>query len=95
MSKNIVVVHFDRDGDCDFLASGDLRLIIVDERAPHDRAYEIKGRDDQSAIWEIIGDEEKIGSCDDERHECDDERHEAVAARVTGKKFNVVEGGKE
>jgi hypothetical protein len=88
MSKNIVVVHFDRDGDCDFLASGDLRLIIVDERAPHDRAYEIKGRDDQSAIWEIIGDEEKIGSCDDERHE-------AVAARVTGKKFNVVEGGKE
>lgn len=39
--KSVVIVHFDEDGELDYHVCGkDVRLFIVDGRAPHDRVYE-------------------------------------------------------
>ncbi len=64
---NAVIVHFDSDGELMFYAAGNVRLFIVDERAPNDRVFEWTDRVLPSQIASIIGDS-PIGSPDDERH---------------------------
>lgn len=35
-----MVVRFDADGEIEYWRTGDVRLLIIDERAPSDRVYE-------------------------------------------------------
>jgi hypothetical protein len=72
--KPTVVVHIDRDGSENYLACGDVRLLVIDERTPHDRVYEMSSRITQEQLDAIIGGS-PVGSCADERHA-------AIAARI-------------
>lgn len=56
-----VIVRYDDDGEIEFYAEGDVRLLIVDERCSADRVYEITDRYTRQQVAEIIGDD-KIGS---------------------------------
>lgn len=51
-----VIVRFDDDGELEFYAEGDVRLLIIDERCDTDRVYEISDRYTRSQIDELIGD---------------------------------------
>jgi len=62
----IVVLHIDESGESHFLASGDVRLFIIDDTAPHDRVYEILDRVGRRTTLAMIGDD--IGDQNDERH---------------------------
>jgi hypothetical protein len=66
-SDGIVIVQFDELGAVDFHVHGNVRLFIVDERAPHDRVHEWLPRSTGDEIAEIMGDD-PIGSSQDERH---------------------------
>ncbi|MGE5510370.1 MAG: hypothetical protein ACM31O_03850 [Bacteroidota bacterium] len=73
--NNVVVVHFDEQGESTFLVCGEnVRLLIVDERAPHDRIYEWLSRDNPAELEAILGND-PIGSSADSRHQ-------AIAARI-------------
>lgn len=52
-----VVVRYDDGGQVEFYAEGDVRLFVVDERAPTDRVYEIMDRFARDQIREILGDD--------------------------------------
>lgn len=66
----IVVVHFDEDGEQSYHVFGsDVRLFIVDERAPNDRVYEVLSRDDPATFRELVPEGAEIGSSEDERHQ--------------------------
>jgi len=73
----IVCVHFDERGEIDYRVFGgeEVRLFIVDDRAPHDRVYEWTRRDDPAAFRELVPEGAEIGHSGDERHE-------AIAARI-------------
>jgi hypothetical protein len=68
--KAAVIVHFDEQGEINYRVIGgeDVRLFIVDERAPHDRVYEWLPRDDVSVFRGIIPEGVEIGSNSDARH---------------------------
>lgn len=67
--KGLVIVHYDEDGQARFYCAGEeVRLFIVDERAPGDRVYEWLSRDSADTIRGILRDD-PIGSSADERHE--------------------------
>lgn len=67
--KGLVIVHYDANGETSFFCAGDeIRLFIVDERAPRDRVYEWLSRDSADTIRGILRDD-PIGSSADERHE--------------------------
>lgn len=73
--KAIAIVHIGESGRVvDFLHHGDLCFIVIDERAPHDRVYELTKRNSIEEIAAVLGDE-PIGSCNDVRHP-------GVAARI-------------
>ena len=72
--KPTAIVQFAADGEISFFAAGDVRFLVVDERAPNDRVYEITDRETPGTIAAIIG--------DDEMHNKHDARHAAVAAKV-------------
>ena len=74
MSGPIVVVHIAEDGAFRYLVHGEARLLIVDERAPHDRVYEITDRVSAQEIADVLRDD-AIGSRNDDRHE-------ATSARI-------------
>jgi len=57
----IVIVRYDDDGEIEFYAEGDVRLLIVDERAPDDRVYEVHNRHTREQVEGIIGDD-RIGT---------------------------------
>lgn len=67
--KGAVIVMFDENGEIDYRVYGeDVRLFIVDERAPNDRVFEWSPRADIATFREIIPEEAEIGSSQDERH---------------------------
>lgn len=66
-SMPVVVVRFDEAGGLDYHVAGDVRLFIVDERAPQDRVYEWTPKDTAEEVQTILGDS-PIGSSADERH---------------------------
>jgi hypothetical protein len=62
----ICVVHVRDDGPPEFLLTGDVRFLIVDECAPDDRVYEITLQRPREEIMTLVGDS-TIGSCQDAR----------------------------
>ena len=61
-----VLVHYDAEGEQSFKIAGDVTLIIIDERTPHDRAYHYREQTPIAEIRAIIGDE--VGSSSDQQH---------------------------
>lgn len=61
-----VVFHFDGRGDWHVLNSAGVRVFCVDERAPHDRVYEMRNVATEAEIAALLGDD-PIGSMDDAR----------------------------
>lgn len=80
--SGIVVVRFDERGEQTFYVFGDdVRLIIVDDRCPHDRVYECLGRDDPAELKALLRDD-PIGNINDDRHKAVENR---VARALVGK----------
>jgi hypothetical protein len=72
-----VIIHFERDAVAPdyYIEEGvDVQVIVVDERAPHDRVYELTQRWPAATIDPMLG-SDPIGSRFDGRHE-------AIAARI-------------
>ena len=61
-----VLVHYNADGEPSFKIAGDVTLIIIDERTPHDRAYHYREQTPIAEILAIVGDE--VGSSSDQQH---------------------------
>jgi hypothetical protein len=61
-----VLVHIDEDGEETYKISGDVTFVVVDERSPHDRAYQYRTQTPIADILAIIGDE--VGSSSDPQH---------------------------
>lgn len=62
-----VIVHITEDGGYSYLVSGDVRVFVVDERAPSDRVYELTDRCDEDEIVTLLRDD-PVGSKNDSRH---------------------------
>jgi hypothetical protein len=75
MAEPTVIVHFDEQGELNYHVQGDVRMFIVDERAPDDRVYEWTPRATPEAIGAMLGPDPDIGSSGDARHA-------ALAARI-------------
>lgn len=64
-----VIVHFDEDGEMNYSVAGEgIRLLIVDDRTPHDRVYEWLPRATPEQIAALIPADATIGHSRDERH---------------------------
>lgn len=51
-----VVVHFDEDGNADYMADGPVDFYVVDERCPRDRVYKFTDPQvPEQKITEILG----------------------------------------
>lgn len=72
--RPICVVHISEDGDIDYLLNGGAMFLVVDERAPRDRVYQMTMQTPHKEIMALLG-SSPIGS----RH---DSRHAAVAHRI-------------
>jgi hypothetical protein len=74
--EGFVVVHFQANGSMDYLISGDkrFRLFVVDERAPHDRVYEMTKRCSKERVAAVLGND-PIGHAGDSRNA-------AIVARI-------------
>lgn len=93
-APNLVIVTFDERGNIDFHACGsDVRLLVIDERAPHDRIYEYLTRNTPREMAELIRGDETIGSKEDARHPA---LRAAILALMNGvPHLHAVDGGKE
>lgn len=88
MSAGMVVIRYDARGDISYCATGDTRLIVIDERAARDRVCEVLSRVPLETVAVLIGDS-PVGSSRDGRHE-------ALAARIRNNgrpKLEIVKGG--
>lgn len=63
----IVVVHLRENGDIECHLSGDVVVLYVDERFPHDRVYQMTEQTPREEIAALIGDS-PVGSRQDVRH---------------------------
>jgi hypothetical protein len=70
----ICVVHISENGEIDFLLNGEAVFLVVDERVPHDRVYQMTVQAPRAAINTLIG-----GSPTGSRH---DRRHAAAVHRI-------------
>jgi hypothetical protein len=61
------VVHIDHDGATSYLTCGDVRLLVIDERAPGDRVYATATTISPAKLAALIGDD-AVGSSGDSRH---------------------------
>ena len=61
-----VLIHYNADGEQSFKIAGDVILVVVDDRSPHDRAYHYRTQTPLAEIIAIVGDD--VGSSDDARH---------------------------
>jgi hypothetical protein len=85
----VCVIHFDEEGNQDFHICGEARLLVIDERAPNDRVYEMTRKIDAAELAAMIGGN-PIGSINDERHAA---VSAVIMARLNGKKhLRVVDG---
>ncbi len=73
-SPATAIVHIAADGEVDYQVTEGTRLLVVDERAPGDRVYEVTSRITAADVITLIGADE-VGS----QH---DDRHPVLAARV-------------
>ena len=65
--RPICIVHISEDGDIDYQLSGDAVFLVVDERAPRDRVYQMTLQTPRDEIAALISDS-PIGSRYDVRH---------------------------
>ncbi|HET7884268.1 MAG TPA: hypothetical protein VFL55_25500 [Acetobacteraceae bacterium] len=73
--RPICIVHITEDGDIDYLLNGEAVLfLVVDERAPGDRVYQMTRQTPREEIASLIA-----GSPIGSRH---DSRHVAIAHRI-------------
>jgi hypothetical protein len=88
---SVCIVHFDEIGEQTYHIFGEARLLVIDERAPDDRVYEISGKISAEELSDLIGDD-PIGSASDDRHEAISAR---INARLDGRRshLSVIEGG--
>ena len=89
------VVHYDADGDPTFIVCGNVRFLIVDERAPNDRIYSISNRVEAADLVALIG-KGPVGHRGDARHAAVSARIQAVLKRrnhLTVIKSRQGEGG--
>ena len=85
--KPTCIVHIDAMGNSHHLICGEVSLLVIDERAPYDRVFEVKATITREMLAELIGDD-PIGSKDDERHPAVSVR---VLAEMNGeRRFKVV-----
>lgn len=64
-----VIVHFDEDAEINYFVAGEgIRLLIVDDRTPHDRVYEWLTRATPEQMAALIPADTTIGHSQDERH---------------------------
>jgi hypothetical protein len=73
MSLPVALVRFLPDGELELFAFADeggaeLRMLVVDERCPSDRVYEIVERVPLAGLSALVKPGEPIGSRDDARH---------------------------
>ena len=61
-----VLIHYDEAGEQSFKIAGDVILVVVDDRSPHDRAYHYRTQTPLAEIIAIVGDD--VGSSDDAKH---------------------------
>lgn len=81
--RSLVIVHYDANGEPSYFCAGEeIRLFIVDERAPNDRVYEWLTRDSADTIKGVLRDD-PIGSSSDDRHEAIKHR---VLKAIAGKR---------
>lgn len=71
----ICIVHIAADGCPNYIFNGEVEFLIIDERAPHDRVYQMTEPTPRALIAELIG-HSPIGNCHDSRHA-------AAAHRIT------------
>jgi hypothetical protein len=66
----IVAVHYDEQGEISFHVFGgdEVRLFIVDERAPNDRVYEWTQREPVAGFRDLVPEGCEIGHSEDDRH---------------------------
>lgn len=57
-SPPTVIVRYDDDGEIEFYAEGIVRFLVIDERAPDDRVYEVRDRYTREQIMSLIGDDD-------------------------------------
>ncbi|SMF70631.1 hypothetical protein [Allosphingosinicella indica] len=70
MTAPVVVIHFLADGDTTYRVFGDgpVRVLFVDEKAPHDRVYEWLSREPMEDLAAIVPEGGAVGSKSDARH---------------------------
>lgn len=67
MPRPICIIHTSSNGDIDYLFHGDLTFLVIDDRCPSDRIYQLTIPSSPETISSLIGNDE-IGSRFDSRH---------------------------
>lgn len=75
--RPVAILRWTEEGELQLGMFGDgIRMLVVDERAPHDRVYEVTHREPLKALDALIPPGTEIGHAADERHD-------ALVARMT------------
>lgn len=64
--KPLVIMHYDESGWLNVMIDGDVTVLTVDDRVPHDRVYEHLCRDDRAAMEALAP--PPWGNNQDDRH---------------------------
>lgn len=75
--RPVAVLRWTEDGELQLGIFGDgCRMLVIDERCPHDRVYEVTHREPLNALASLVPPDAEIGHRDDDRQE-------ALVARMT------------
>lgn len=88
MSQPLVIMHYDSNGWLNVMIDGDVTVLTVDDRVPHDRVFEHLIRDDRAAMDALAP--QPWGNNQDDRHKATLTK---LARLQTG--LTVVEGGRD
>jgi hypothetical protein len=73
--RPVAVVRWTDDGEMQLGIFGDgVRMLVIDERSPHDRLFEITHREPLRALDALVPAGSEIGHRDDDRHDAMVER---------------------
>jgi len=67
-SDPIVVIHYDERGEVNYLYPKGVRVIVIDDRAPTDRVYEMNGPSSYQEIFDLIGQDKILDKDYNERN---------------------------
>lgn len=85
--KPIVAIVLDEDGTPSIRAAGDVTVVWVDERTPHDRVFETNLREPMDELRAFIGERDTWGCSGDERQK----RLAIQIANINGPALTLVE----